>query len=332
MSEINITKDSKLIRVLADQVRYKCNDGIAMQEADEIGKALAEDYSPQNRHMLANAISFTLTDLQQKSLNFLEPIADMKHIGLDDKAMFQVKNDRGIRVVDMAEGATPPRSYVGQRQITVGTSTIAARPAIHIHDLRTGRVNMADLIREMDRLITLRKMAKVESTLHAAISNFSRPFYGTGVGINKTVLDEQIAYFRRIGPVSITGDFAAVSMLAPLTGMAMNSTLTQHSNEQINEFNTNGYIGMYAGNKVLAMENANEDSGTGPLLRTDWLYLIPAGLTPDAKNLKIVTEGDGYTFEAQDINDLTFEMRSEQKFGVAFVTAHNPNMGAYFIN
>ena len=332
MADINITKNSKLIRVLADTARGVCTDGIAMQEANDIGKALAEDFSPQNRHMLANAISFTLTDLQQKSLTFMEPLTDMKYVDLDDKAMFMVKNSRGIRVIDMAEGATPPRSYVGQKQITVGTSTIASRPAIHIHDLRTGRVNMADLIAEMNRLFTLKKMARIEATLHGAIQKFSRPFYGTGVGINKTVLDEQLAYFRRLGPVTIVGDFAAVSMLASLTGMAMNSTITQHSNDQINELNGTGFIGMYNGCKVLCMENAYEGDSTTPLLRPDWLYIIPAGLTPDSKNLKIVTEGDVYTFEAQDINDLTFEMRSEQKFGVAFVTAHNPNLGAYFIN
>ena len=200
-------------------------------------------------------------------------------------------------------------------------------------DLRTGRVNMADLIREANDAMTRAKLAKIEGVLHAAIATYSSPFYATGTGINKANLDAQLNYFRRIGPVTILGDIAAVSQLAPLTGMVMNATpTTQFSDNQIDEFSANGFIGRYNGSAVIAMENAYEDGKITPILNENWLYILPGGLTPDARNLKIVNEGGVNAFEAQDINDLVFEVRLDQWFGAAFVTAHNPTIGAYFIN
>ena len=243
-----------------------------------------------------------------------------------------MKNNNGIKVVFQAKGATTPRSFVSERQILVGTEEISARPAINIMDLRTGRVNMADLIREANDAMTRAKLVKIEGVLQNAIATFSSPFYGTGTGINKQVLDGQLNYFRRLGPVTILGDIAAVSQLAPLVGMAMSSTINQRSDNAMDEFNANGFIGRYNGAAVVALENAYEDGATTPILHDDWLYIIPGGMTADTRNLKIVNEGGVNAFEAQDINDLTFEVRLDQWFGAAFVTAHNPTIGAYFID
>ena len=231
-----------------------------------------------------------------------------------------------------AKGSTTPRSFVSERQVLVDTEEISARPAINIMDLRTGRVNMADLIREANDAMTLAKLAKIENVLQGAIATFASPFYNIGTGVNKALLDAQLNYFRRLGPVTILGDIAAVSQLAPLVGMAMNNTIDQHSNNAMDEFNANGFIGRYNGSQVVALQNAYEDGKTTPILKDNWLYIIPGGMTGDARNLKVVNEGGVNAFEAQDINDMTFEVRLDQWFGAAFVTAHNPTIGAYCIN
>ena len=334
MERINVTPDCKLIRVLADQAKGVCTDGIAMNEAAEIIRTLAEDLTPENRHQIASTMAYTLTDISQKDLGFLDPISDTKNIGYGDKAAFRIKNENGIKAVFQAKGSTTPRSYVAERQILVGTEEISARPAINLMDLRTGRVNMADVIREANVQMRLAKLGKIESVLHAAIgnNNYQSPFYATGTGISKAALDAQINYFRRLGPVNILGDINAVSQLAPMVGMAMNNTINQFSNNQIDEFNNSGFIGRYNGCPVIVLENAYRVGETTPILAEDWLYLVPAGLTADAKNLKIVNEGGVNAFEAQDINDMVFEVRLDQWFGAAFVTAHNPTLGAYEIN
>ena len=65
--------------------------------------------NPQNRHVMAQTLAYTLTDLQQHQLDFLNQIADQKNIGYGDKAAFRVKNNNGIKVVFQAKGATTPR-------------------------------------------------------------------------------------------------------------------------------------------------------------------------------------------------------------------------------
>ena len=330
MAEIKVNRDSKLVKVLAAQARNERLDSNVVEEANNIISELAQDLNPQNRHEIAQTVAFTVDELQQKELDFLNRVADIKNIGYGDKAAFNVKTG-GIKAVIQAKGATTPRSYVADHQILVGTKEISARPAINIVDFRAGRVNMADLIREANRELTNKKLGVIEGVLHDAIDNFQGPFYGTGNGIVQATLDAQINYFRRLGPVTLLGDYAAVSQLAPLTGMAVNANTNQFSGNLIDEHNNNGFIGRYIGNEVLSMNNAYEEGSTTPILSEDWIYILPGGLTADARNLKVVNEGGVNAIDSQSIDDMVYEMRLDQWFGAAFVTGKLPTMGAYKI-
>ena len=333
MAEIKVNRDSKLVKVLAAQARNERLDSNVVEEANNIISELAQDLNPQNRHEIAQTVAFTVDELQQKELDFLNRVADIKNIGYGDKAAFNVKTG-GIKAVIQAKGATTPRSYVAGHQVLVGTKEISARPAINIVDLRAGRVNMADLIREANREMTNMKLVKVEAALHAAMQNYGAPFYAasTGGGIVKANLDPQLQYFRRLGPVTILGDIAAVGQMAELTGMSMSQNATQRSGRMVDEFNDNGYIGRYNGCSVVAMNNTYEAGKTTPILKTNWLYILPGSVSSDARNLKIVNEGPVNAFEAQDINDMVYEIRLDQWFGAAFVTGELPTIGAHLIN
>jgi len=327
---IKVNKDSKLIKVLAAQARYQDVAADQAEEAAQIIAELSEDMSPANRHEIAQVIGYTVNEMQQGALDFLNVVADQKNIGYGDKAAFNVRTG-GIKAYFQAKGSTTPRSFVSGKQILVDTEEISARPAINVMDLRTGRVKMADLIREANREMTNKKIKKVEQVLHAAVQNFASPFYGTGTGVDKTVLDKIIAYFRRLGPVSIIGDIEAVSKMAGLVGMEMGNSLTQHSDNMINEFNENGFIGKYNGCNVIALANAYEEGSTTPILNPNWLYIVPGNMSSDNRNLKVVNEGGISSMEAQDINDLVFEVRLDQWFGAAFVTGKLPTIGGYLI-
>lgn len=331
MADINVTRDSKLIKVLASQARNERVDSNIVSEANAIITDLSKDLNPQNRHQIAQTIAFTVDELQKGSLDFLNVIADQKTIGYGDKPAFNVKTE-GIKAYIQAKGSTTARSFVSDRQILIDTKEISARPALNIMELRTGRINMADLIREANTEMTNLKLAEVQKVLHAAVANYASPFYSSGTGVVKANLDAQLNYFRRLGPVNILGDVGAVSQLAGLTGMAMSNTQNQFADSQILEHNNNGFIGKYNGANVIVMNNAYETGKTTPILDPDWLYIIPAGVTADARNLKIVNEGSVNAIEAQDINDLVYEIRLDQWFGAAFVVGNLPTIGAYKIN
>lgn len=330
MADIKVNQDSKLIKVLAAQARNERVDSGDAEQAANIINELAQDMNPQNRHEIAQTIAYTVNELQQKELDFLNKVADIKNIGYGDKAAFNVKQGT-IKAYVQAKGSTTARSMVGGKQLLVDTKEISARPAINIVDLRTGRVNMADLIREANAEITNKKVGMIQDVLQAAIANYSTPFYATGTGVAPATFDAQMQYFSRLGPVTILGDQAAVGLLAPLTGMAMSSTQNQFSNEEINEFNGNGFIGRYKGADVVSMNNAYQTNTTNPILDVDWLYIIPGGMSADARNLKVVNEGGVNAFESQNIDDMVYEVRLDQWFGAAFCAGKLPTIGAYLI-
>lgn len=330
MSDIKVTRDSKLIKVLAAQARNERVESDKVEEAAQIINVLAQDLNPQNAHEIAQIVAYTVDELQSKSLDFLGLVADTKNIAYGDKAAFKVRTG-GIKAYIQAKGATTARSYVADSQILVDTKEISARPAINIVDLRAGRVNMADLIRQANAAMTNKKLVLIESVLHDAIDNFGSPFYGTGTGIVKATLDAQLNYFRRLGPVTILGDNAAVAQLAPLTGMAINANSTQFSGNMIDENNNNGFIGKYSACDVVAMTNAYEEGATTPILATDWLYILPGGVSADMRNLKVVNEGPVNALPSQNIDDMVYEVRLDQWFGAAFVVGQKPNIGAYCI-
>lgn len=330
MSEIHVNRDSKLIKVLAAQARRERVDSNAVEEASKIIMDLAKDMSPQNRHEIAQTIGFTIDELQQNELDFLGRVADIKNIEYGGKAAFNVRTGT-VKAYIQAKGSTTARSMVAGKQLLVDTQEISARPAINVLDLRTGRVNMADLIREANHEMTNKKLKMIEGVLHGAIEDYASPFYAMGTGIVKTTLDEQLIYFRRLGPVSIVGDLAAVSQLSNIAGMAMNPN-NQFSDDMINEYNNNGFLGRYVGSDVIAMNNAYEGGATTPVLSADWLYLIPSSMSSDARNLKVVNEGNVQAIESQNIDDLVFEVRLDQWFGAAFCSGRLPTIGAYKIN
>lgn len=334
MSEIIVNRDSKLVKVLAAEARKERLDSNIVAEADQIISDLVEDLSPDHRHQIAQTVGFAVDELQQHELDFLNAVADKKVVGYNDKAVFDIKTG-GIKAFVQAKGSTTARSYVADRHVTLETEEISARPAINVMDLRSHRVNMADLIREANQEITRAKIGKCVSVLSDAIDDYASPFYAAGTGIVKPTLDAMIAYFRRLGPVSIMGDQAAVGQLAGLVGMAMNSgsdIFTQRSDAMIDEYNANGMIGKYNGCSVISLMNGYVPYTTNPILPVNKLFIVPAGLAPSARNLKIVEEGGIVATEDQNINDMTFEVRLDSTFGAGFVSAKLPTIGMYKIN
>lgn len=327
---IKIEKDQKIIKVMAAQARGERVDSNVIEESAAIVNELAQDMSPQHQHEIGQLIAFTINELQQNSLNFMETFADVRTVALGDRPMYRVKTS-GIKAFIQATGATTARSYVTDRQFTINTIEIASRPAINIWDLRMNRINMPDLIRDANKEFTMLKLKHVEQVLHAGVRNFGAPYYGTGTGIVKQTLDAQLTYFKRLGNVTLLGDSAAIEGLFALTGAPVSANLVQYSGGMLDEKNNNGYLGRYNGAAVVSMPNAYAEGQTTPILNTSWIYILSAGVSNDQKNLKVLNEGPTYSMTQQTIDDHTFETELTQRFGAAIVIGERPTMGAYEI-
>lgn len=333
MADINITRGTKLIQVLAAQQRNERVDSDQIERANSLVSELLEDLNPQTCHKIGQIVAFTVEELQNKALDFLGAIADEKTVGYGEKAAFRVRTD-GIHAYVQAKGATTARSYISDHQLLVGTKEISARPAINIVDLKAGRFNMADLIREANQKIFDKKLEIVQNVLQAGFQNVNQsPWYAKSVGtFNPSLLEAQVLHFRRLGPVTLLGDIAAVGNLDASAGMTINSTPTwAYSGGMLDEHNNNGYLGKWKGADVVGMTNGYKADGVTPILNPNWIYIIPGAQSADMRNLKIVNEGGINSMASQNIDDRVTEVLLYTWFGAAFVVGKKPTSGAHEI-
>ena len=278
--------------------------------------------------MIGQLVGFTVNEMTKPQSDWLNHVADVKHVGYGEKAAFKVKMD-GIQAFIQAKGATPARSKIAHKQVTLDTIAVSARPVINLYELRTGRVQMADLIRDASNEMTTKQTEYIQSVLHTAAENWATPFYGSGSGIVKTVLNPMIQHWMRTGAVSLLGDIAIVSKLSEQTGFTAATTSQQFSPAVIDEVMRTGVIGSYYGAKVVNLVNPYLGDNVTPAIDTKRLYILPSGASSDMRPLKVLYEGDVQSTESTNIDDLAYEVRLDQWFGAGIVVGKTPTMSVY---
>lgn len=329
---IEIRKDSKIVDVMVAQAKHENVDSNVAAEASNLIKDLASNPTPNNRYQIAQLVGFAVNEIVRPATNFLDMIADVKRVGFNEKAAFKVKQE-GIRAYIQAKGATTARSKVANKQVTLDTVAVSARPVINIVELKTGQTQMADLINDAAYQMELKELGYIKSVLNAAATNWTSPFYASGSGVVKATIDNQIRYWNRVsagGGATIIGDIDIVSKLAEQTGFAANTTTKQFADSLIEEANRMGYIGIYNGAKVINMINPIvEGTNNTFALDTDKLYILPSGADAAMRPLKVVFEGDIFSQEATNIDDSTYEVRLDQYLGAGIVYGDRPYLSVY---
>ena len=273
-------------------------------------------------------MGYTVNELIKPQTDWLNHVADVKRVGYGEKAAFRTKLE-GITAFLQAKGGTPARSKIAHKQVTLDTIAVSARPAINMYELRTGRVQMADLIRDASYEMHLKQIQYIQQVLHAAAANWESPFYGTGSGIVKSVLNAQIQHWMRTGAVTLLGDIAIVSKLADQTGFTASATTQQYSQSIIDEVIRTGVIGVYYGAKVVNLVNPYLHDNVTTVIDTKRLYILPSAASADMRPLKVLFEGDVQSAESTNIDDLAYEVRLDQFFGAGIVTGKTPTMSVY---
>lgn len=328
---IEIRKDSKIVDVMVAQAKHERVDSNVATEASNLIKDLASNPTPNNRYQIAQLVGFAVNEIVRPATNFLDTIADVKRVGFNEKAAFKVKQE-GIRAYVQAKGATTARSKVANKQITLDTVAVSARPVINIVELKTGQTQMADLINDAAYQMELKELGYIKGVLNAAATAWSSPFYASGSGVVKATIDSQIRFWNRVsagGGAVIVGDIDIVSKLAEQTGFTANTTAKQFADNLIEEANRMGYIGIYNGAKVINLINPIVEGTNTFALDTDKLYIFPAGADGAMRPLKVVFEGDIFSQEATNIDDNTYEVRLDQYVGAGIVYGDRPYLSVY---
>lgn len=273
-------------------------------------------------------MGYTVNELIKPQTDWLTHVADVKRVGYGEKAAFRTKLE-GVTAFIQAKGATPARSKIAHKQVTLDTVAVSARPVINVYELRTGRVQMADLIRDASYEMHVKQIQYIQQVLNAAASSWTAPFYATGSGIVKTALNPQIQHWMRTGAVTLLGDIAIISKLADQTGFTAATSTQQFSPSIIDEVIRTGVIGVYYGAKVVNLVNPYLSDNVTPVIDTKRLYILPSAASADMRPLKVLYEGDVQSTENTNIDDLAYEVRLDQWFGAGVVTGKTPTMSVY---
>jgi len=327
---IEIYKDSNIVEVATAAARHENIDSKVREDADKLIKDLASDPSPNNKYQISQLVKFAVNDIVKRDTNWLDLIADTKRVGFGDKAEFDVKLP-GVRAFIQAKGATTPRTKDSRKGFTMETISVSARPFINIVELQNGLANAADLINSASYQMEVAINRYVQSVLTAAASNWQAPYYGTGSGLVKATLDPMIIHWiRTTGGAAILGDIAELNKLGPLTGWTSTTNTQQYADQLIVEQNANVFLGTYLGAKAVSLANPFVEDGTDSVVfDTNKLYILPTGVDASMRPLKVVFEGDVFSTEATNINDLSWEIRLDQYFNAGIAYGDRPYMGVY---
>ena len=326
---IEINKNDKIVEMCVASARGERMDSGDVENANKLIRDLAKNPNPNNKYQIAQLIGFAVNEMIKPQLTWLDQIADVKRVGFGDKAQFKVKID-GIKAYIQAKGSTTARSKVANRSVSLETLDISARPVVNIVEMQNGLVNMAELINEGTYQMLLKINQHAQTVLNGAAISWSAPYFGSGSGLVKATLDPMIYHWMRMGgKATLLGDIALVSQLNTLTGFTAATGTLQFSNEIINEQNAAGFIGTYIGANVVQMVNPPVDASDVPVYNTKHLYILPTMADASMRPLKVVFEGDVFSNETTNIDDLTFEVRLDQYFNAAVVVGERPYLGVY---
>ena len=327
---IEIKKDSQIVEVATAAARHERLDSNVVENANQLIKDLASDPNPHNKYQIAQLVKFAVNDIVKRDTNWLDLIADTKRVGFGDKAEFDVKLP-GVRAFIQAKGATTPRTKNSRKAFTMETIAVSSRPFINIVELQNGLANAADLINDASYQMEVAINRYVQSVLTAAASNWQAPYYGTGTGLVKSTIDPMIIHWiRTTGGAAILGDIEELNKLGPLTGWTATTNTQQYAGSLIVEQNANVFLGTYLGAKAIALSNPFAEDGTDNVVfDTDKLYILPTGIDAGMRPLKVVFEGDVFSTEATNIDDLSWEIRLDQYFNAGIAYGDRPYMGVY---
>lgn len=328
MADKNIYRDSQIVDVLVAQANGERVDSKVQEDAEAIYAELYSDMNPMNKYMLANLVSFAVERQLPKATDWRNYIADVKRVGEGDDAAFRVRIP-GIKAFIQPKGATTPRSRVANKQFVPDIVAVSARPVVSLHDLRSGRIKMADLVNEATFEMANAENKYVEGVLLSAATNWGTPFYGTGSGIVAATFDPMVQHWLRTGSAAIVGDIAPIQKLAQLTGFASSASTQQFSDDVINEFNKTGRVGSYKGAAVVQFANPYGTDEVTPAMDIGALYIIPTAARPEDRVLKIVEKGGILNIDNTDIDEVTYEIRMDQLFGAGIAMGAHPMMSVY---
>lgn len=311
-----------------DKVTAKLKSlGAAALEGDT--KAIAE---------LNTIVKFVIQPNLMKSTEVFSKLGNYHKIGFNEQAFVKTYSYEGIDARWQASHGDVTFGAKKWTQYPITTQTISAGMAIDYREIQSGNFDgsMAEEISQVQIDMNNKAVAYVLSVLHNSLKNNTEyvKFYEEyTTSPTQTAVDNMIKNIRRIGKVTIAGDYSVLSDICDFNGyktVGANS-IPFYNESQVTEMATAGLNGWYKGAALVELPNPYnmtkplaDKSGFETYYDADKLYFIPSGTNSP---LNIFRRGGITTMSGNSVDTGTVMTRFDMEIGADVVKGREYEIG-----
>ena len=303
--------------------------------------ALGKDATNGSEKAVAEINTIVKYIVQPKLLEATEVfsfLGNYHKIGYDQQAKVKTYTYEGIDARLQASGGDVNFGTRTWKEYPVTTQTISAGMAIDYRELASGNFD-GTLAEEMGQVqigMNNKGVAYVLSILHNALKNNTTgvKFYSEySTAPTQTGVDAMLTKMRKMGKVTIAGDFSVISAINDWQGYKTvgNTVLPFFTPEQVNAIDKTGLNGWYKGTNLIELPNPYnfakplaDKTAFETYYDSDKLYFMASGSNSP---FNIFRRGDITTMSGNDVETGTVKTRFDMELGADVVKGREFEIG-----
>jgi hypothetical protein len=255
--------------------------------------------------------------LKERVGGALDVIAEVTYLQHGQKKEYNVRNG-SLKVEFIALGSEVRRQKIYKKKITAQPQALGAAVYAEWDDILAGRAeSFTDMINEIADKILDQVMLKIQNVFVSAMD--SAP------AANKYNGAFSLAQVRNIAnTVSAYGRPVIFGTAQALSNITLDTNFKSAMSDNMkDEFNRNGFIGVWEGKALVQLPNTFVDeTNTQWVLNNNLIYVLPVNAD---KPVKVTFEGGAEILENQSFEDGSVTKKTLQKVGVNVLQV--PNLG-----
>lgn len=306
---------SKYGKEVDSVVSFMSKLGARASQGDEIAKA-----------ELNAIVKIGVEPLLVKQMDVYKHFGNYKAVGIDDTPTVHTYQYEGIEASTQAKGSDVKFGDVREVAYSIPTVTISAGMRYNYRDFESKNFTgtNAQQVEQIQTEMHNKGVAYVIDTIVNAIKSnktgvrFFDEYSGT---VTQTAIDDMVSKIRRLGKVSILGDYNNIATISGFNGWQMpNATaLPFYTNSQVEEIATQGYNGDYKGSSLQVLPNQYnltkplaDKTGFETYLNPDHIFFVPQGIKSP---VNIIRRGGLTSLTGADVDTGSIVTRFDMELG-----------------
>ncbi len=320
-----------------DSEKYGKQKDEVVNKLKALGEAAYEgDYKA--RAEINTIIKFVIEPKLIQAMKIYDFLGNYHEIGYNEQAKIKTYSYEDIDARMQAAHSDVTFSGRSWKEYPVNTRTISAGMAIDYRELSSGNFDgtIAEEMSQVQTDMNNKGVAYVIGVLKNALSTntkYVKSYATYTTAPTQAQVDAMIAHMRKMGKVTILGDFGVLGAICDWNGYKTvgSDVLPFFSNEQVQELARTGLNGFYKGATLVELENPYnytkplaDKSGFETYYNGDDLYFTAAG---NKSPLHIFRRGGIMTMSGNDVETGTVKTRFDVEIGADVVKGREFEIG-----